>query len=144
MSATEPLCRLIGIDPYKLSKEEYLILEAELFYSVCEELKEIFRIQHKEYFRLTKYTVEMESIMLEQNFLRFVINDILSTKEYTIEGIAYYVDTHTDVVSEVILGHNLNPSAILLHRTIGLHRSVRGDLYKTIMQKIIEKYLIAA
>ncbi len=144
MSAPEPLCRLIGIDPDSLSREEFLILEAELFYSVCEELKEIVRKQHKEYFRVSKFTIEMENKVLEQNYLRFVFNDILSTQEYTLEGLAYYVDSHADVVHEVILGRNLNPSAILLYKAIELHRSLRGDFYKTIIQKIIDKYSLAA
>ena len=143
MAATEPLCHLIGIDSYKLSREEFLILEAELFYSVCEELKEIFRMQYKEYFRLTKLTKEMENIMLEHHFLRFIINDTLSTKEYSVEGFAYYIDTHADVVNEIISGNNVNPSAMLLRRAIGLHRSVRGELYQAIIQKIIKKYLVA-
>lgn len=144
MSALEPLCRLIGIDPQKLSREEFLILEGELFYNICEELKEIFRKQYKEYFRLSKFTLEMENSMLEQNYLRFVFNDILSTQEYTLEGLAYYVGSHADVVYEVILGSNFNPSAILLHKAIALHRSLRGDLYKTIIKKIVEKYSVAA
>ncbi len=46
MSATKPLCYLIGIHPAKFSKEENFLLEAELFLRICEELKEIFR--HKE------------------------------------------------------------------------------------------------
>lgn len=144
MSAIEPLCRLIGINPYKLSREENLILEADLFYSICKELKEIFRVHHKEYFRLTKFTADMEMVMLEQNFLRFVINDILSTNEYTIEGFAHYVDVHIDVVHEIILGRNLNPSALLLQRAIELHKTLRGDLYKKIIQNILEKYSVAA
>lgn len=144
MSAIEPLHRLIGINPHGLSGEECVLLEAELFYSICEELKEFFRNQYKEYFCLMKFTIDMENVMLEENFIRFVIRDILSTKEYTLEGIAHYVNIHEDVVHEMILGRNSNPSALLLRKTIELHRSVRGDLYNTIMKKITEKYFAAA
>lgn len=38
MPALEPLCHLIGINSQKLSKDEMLLLEAELFARICEEL----------------------------------------------------------------------------------------------------------
>ena len=144
MSTTEPLCRLIGIDPKTLSKEESMLLEAELFYNICEELTDHFKKQHKDYFRLMKLTKEMENVMLEENFIRLVMKDILSTNEYTLDGIANYTDTHEDVVREVILGRNSNPSAMLLRKTIELHRLVRSELYGEFMKKIAEKYLTAA
>ncbi len=144
MPAIEPLCRFIGIDPNKLSREESLLLEAELFYRICEELKEHFRQKHSEYFRTMKFTKEMENEMLEEIFLRFVINDILATKEYTIEGIAWYMNLHEDIIQETLLGKNTNPSAMLLRKTIELHRTVRAELYKNFAKRIIEKMLIAA
>ena len=58
MSAMEPLCRLIGIDPYKLSKEECIFLEAELLYSICEELKEYFREAAQRLFSFNEFTME--------------------------------------------------------------------------------------
>jgi len=104
MAATELLCHLVGVDPSKLSREEILILEAELFARICEELREIFREQYRDYFRLMKFTVEKENAMLEANFVRLVIKDILSTEEYNLSGVAYYADTHEDVIHEVVDG----------------------------------------
>src|SRR5438132_9599080 len=69
MAATQLLCHLVGIDPSKLSREEILILEAELFARICEELNEIFRNQHRDYFHLMKLTIEKENAMLEANFV---------------------------------------------------------------------------
>jgi len=144
MAATELLCHLVGVDPSKLSREEILILEAELFARICEELREIFREQYRDYFRLMKFTVEKENAMLEANFVRLVIKDILSTEEYNLSGVAYYADTHEDVIHEVVDGRNTNPSATLLRRCIDLHRSVRRDLYHAIMKKIAMEYLAVA
>jgi len=144
MPATEPLCRLIGINPSDLSREECIFLEAELLYGICEELKENFRKQYSEYFRLMKFTMEMENAMLEENLPHLMIKDILITKEYTLEGIAHYVNTHEDVVHEIISGLNRNPSAMLLRRVIELHKLVRSELYKEIMKKIVAKYGVAA
>jgi len=136
MTAMEPLCHLIGINSYELSRKENFFLEAELFTRICEELKEIFREEHKNYFRLMKFTVEKENTMLETYFIQLIIKDILSTGEYTLEGIANYTNIHEDIIQEVINGRNTTPSAILLRRIIELHRSIRRELYLTIMKKI--------
>lgn len=144
MSAIEPLCHLAGINPNKLTKEESLLLEIELFARICEELKEAFKKQHKEYFRLMKLTTEKENTMLESKFVRLIIQDILSTGEYSLEGIAYYTNTHEDIIQETYIGKNTNPSAALLRKIIELHRTVRRDLYQTIMKKIAVEYLAAA
>lgn len=144
MSAMEPLCRLMEINPRTLTKEENILLEIELFAHICGELKEIFREQNREYFRLMKFTIEMENTMLEAKFVRSIIQDILSTDEYNLEGIAYYTDTHGDVLQEVYSGQNSSPSATLLLKIIELHRTVRHDLYLQMMKKIASKYLVAA
>lgn len=140
----EPLCHLMGINSNKLPKEEYLLLEAELFIRICEGVKEFFREQHKDYFRLMKFTVEKENTMLESNFVRFIANDIISTKEYDLNGIARYSDTPEDVIQEVIDGRNIRPSVTFLWRLIELHRSVRRDLYDRIIKKIVSNYLAVA
>jgi hypothetical protein len=136
MAAMEPLCHLAGLKSSRLTKEENLILEANLFTCVCEELKEIFRKQYKDYFHLLNFTRDMENAMLEKYFVRLIINDILSTKEYTLSGIARYTNTHEDVVEEILLERNTNPSALFLRRLIELHRSIRPTLYSAIMKKI--------
>jgi len=143
MSAIEPLCHLIGVDPNTLTKEENILLEIELFTRICEELMEVFREQNREYFRLMKFTIEKENKMLESKFIRSIIQDILSTQEYNLEGIAHYTDSHEDVIQEVYTGQNQSPSATLLRKIVELHRVVRYDLYMQITKKIISKYLAA-
>src|SRR3990167_8857747 len=93
MSAIQPLCDLFPINIQKLSKMEMLILEAELFIHVCDALKNIIRAEFQDYFCLIKLHIEKEEKMLETQFIRCVIKDILSTEEYTLTGIACY--THT-------------------------------------------------
>ncbi len=144
MSAMKPLSCLIGINSAVLSKKENFILEAGLFVRICEELIEVFREQRKDYFRLMKFTIEKENSMLEGKFAQWLINDILSTNEYTIIGIAYYTDSYEDVILEIIAGLNENPSAIFLRKLINLHMSVRKDLYNVIIKKIVSQYLAAA
>src|SRR3990167_4180813 len=100
MSAMEPLCHLFGTNHRYFSKEENILLEAELFVRVCEELKFILRDNLKNYFCVLKFTTEMENAMLESNFARLILQDILSTDDYTLNGIAHYTNTHEDVGKE--------------------------------------------
>lgn len=137
MPAIEPLCSLIGVNKASLSKEESFLLEAELFIRIYEELKKYQKSEYKDYFRSIKLTNAMEDSMLEMNFVRAIIKDILATEEYTIEGIAQYTDTHQDVVEEVVTGLNSCPSAIFVRKAIELHRSVRKELYDMIMKKVM-------
>lgn len=136
MSAVEPLYQLFRINTSLLSKEENILLEAELFIRVCTELKEIFREQHQCYFNLMNFTIEEENNMLETKFARLIIKDILSTNEYTMAGIACYTDSYEEVVEEIIMGLNVNPSAIFIRRLIDLHKLVRREIYVKIINKI--------
>jgi len=140
MPAMEPLCQMLGINFNELSKEENLILEAKLFTHIYEELKEIIKAQYKDYFQLMKFNEDMENMMIETEFLRCVINDILSTEEYSLPGIACYTNTPEDVIHEVIIGNNSNPSFAFSRRIIELHCTVRPNVYQAIIKKIIENY----
>ena len=144
MPALKPLCYLMRIQPDSLTKEENTLLEIELFTRIHEELKEIFKQQYKEYFRLLKFTLEKEDTMIETKCMRLIIQDILSTNEYDLNGIAYYTNTHEEVIQEIYMEQNTNPSSILLRKIIELHRVVRHDLYLQIAKKIASKYLSVA
>jgi hypothetical protein len=139
MSAIDPLFHLTGVDVSTLTPQEKFLLELELFSRICEELKEIFRERHRSYFNLMKFSIEKEDHMLESQYIQFIINDILSTGEYNLKGIACYTNTFEDVVMESMAGINKSPSAMFLRKLIDLHRSVRRDLYDLVMKRIVEK-----
>jgi hypothetical protein len=140
MPSEELLCRLAGIMPNNLSKEESIIIEAELFTRLYEKLKEFYKEKQKDYFKLLKFDKEMEMLMFEKNFTRCVINDILSTNEYTLSGIAYYTETPEEIVFEIASGHNTNPSVDFFRKIVEIHRTVRSDLYRALMEKILFEY----
>ncbi len=79
--------------------------------------------------------------MLEGNFIRLVINDILLTEEYTVQGIACYTQTPEDVIYDIAMGNNLAPSFPLSRKIIEIHRSIRPDLYSNILKKILSNSL---
>lgn len=138
MSSTLPLCHLLEINSIKLSKEANQILEAELFTYLCKEFKEIFRQKYTDYFRLMKMNKLMENMMLETNCVRLIIDDILATEAYTLEGIACYTDTHEDIIHEIMIGRNTDPSYSIVRKIIELHKSVRPNLYNDLVNKIIK------
>lgn len=143
MAATELLSYLVGINPRNLTSLEKFILEVELLTRIYEELKEIYKTKNKDYFSLLKSTTKKEDDMLEAKFLCFVINDILSTEEYSLEGIAHHTQIPEDVVCDVVLGKNQMPSLALSQKIIDLHRSVRPDLYREVIKKVTDKYFTA-
>ena len=136
MAAIKLFCTWMEVNLSNLSRGEVILLEADFFTRLCMELKEVFRKQNQEYFRLMKFSKHKENSMLEANFVRFIIEDTLSTGEYDMIGVAHYTDFHEDVIQEVIDGRNTNPSAALLRKSIDLHRSVRRELYSSIVKKI--------
>lgn len=135
MSTIEYLCRSIGINPHQLSKEENQILEAELFYLLCKELNSIFKTEFELYFRLIKFNPLMEEIMIEENFMRCIVNDLVCSESYTLSGIATYTQTPEDIIQEIAIGKNTNPSLHLARKIIELHRNTRPELYKKILEK---------
>lgn len=137
MPAIEPLCHLIGIKSKSLPKKKLMILEAILFARICKELMETFRTRYKEYFRLMNFTKQMENKMLDANFVRFIIEDVLQTKEYDLDGIAHYTNTPVDVIHEILQGINTNPSVDIFRRSIELHIQVKREFYSEIIKKIV-------
>jgi hypothetical protein len=140
MPAILGLTKLLEINQHFLCKEEILLLEADLFFRVCAELKTYFREQLRDYFKLMKFDKKKELTMLDENFVALIIKDVLLSQEYTVEGIAHYTNFPEDIFYEIIEGRNATPSAHLLQRTIELHRSVRPALYDSIIKKITSEY----
>jgi len=141
MSERKSLCFLLGMTLENFSKEELLLFEAEIFIRIYKELIEFFKKKYDEYFRIMKFTTEMEKNMLETNFICLIVNDILSTQEYTIEGIAFYTNIHEEVLCGFASGLNTKPSAEALLRMIEIHILVRKDLYDSIKKKLAMEFL---
>ena len=136
MAALELLCHLMGIDPNQFSKEENLILEAELYTRIFSELWESFRSQYQDYFQLFKFNVEMEAMMMEINFIRCLINDILKSEAYTLSGIAYYTQTPEEVIQDLIIGHKVSHVITFTRKLIELHKTIKPDIYQKVIKKI--------
>jgi hypothetical protein len=136
MAALELLCHYLGIDSKQFSKEENLILEADLYTRISDELWESYRSQYKDYFHLFKCNLEKENMMMELNFIRCLIDDILKSEAYTLSGIAYYTQTPEEVIQDLLIGHKISQIITFPRRLIELHKSIRPDMYQNILKKI--------
>jgi len=143
MSSNEPFSRLMRINPDNLTKGENFLLELDLLVRLCEKLNDFFTEHHKDFIAM-KFNTDLENANLEAKLLYLIIWDIQSTQEYTVEGMARYIDTYEDVIIEVFSGRNKHPSATLLRKTIELHRTIRRELYNSIIKKIVSEYLMIA
>lgn len=137
MASLIPLSHLLGINTKFLSKTENHFFEAALFSGICAELKVIFREEYLNYFHLMKFTNNKEDNILEMNLMRLILRDILLSEDYTLEGIANHTNTHIDVINEIALGLNQNPSSLFVRRIIELHKMVKPVLYQQIVKKIL-------
>lgn len=137
MPALELLCHFIGIDSKQFTKEENLILEAELYRYFSNELSMLFRSQYQNYFQLLKLNDEMEKMIMEINFIRYFINDILKSEAYTLSGIAYYTQMPEEVIQDLFIGHKVSPIIAFTRKLIELHKIIRPEIYQNIIKKLI-------
>lgn len=136
MSAPSPFHKLFSISVRELSKDEIHLLEGDLFTRLCKELMENISLQYQTYLSLIKTNNEKENPMNETFLIRSVVNDILASQEYTLPGIAYYTDTPEEIIADISAGRNISPSFALGRKILELHRSIRPNLYRSIIDKI--------
>lgn len=137
MSIGELLSWFFREDYRKLSRAESILLEGVILVNVMEELLALFKDRDQEYRKLLKNEFYKEDETMDVNFLRHVVNDIVSTNEYTLEGIAHVIRMPLDAVLEIVTGLNTNPSLMLAAKIIKLHSDVRREFYKALMRKIV-------
>lgn len=136
MAAIEKLCHLLGGNPKYLSYEENLLLEADLFTQICHTLETLYKTEINQFSVNTKAGKTI--FMLETQLLSFVINDILRTEDYSLTGIAYQTQIPEEVIYDILIGKNHSPSLDTSRRIIDLHRSVRPELYRAVIRKVLE------
>ena len=89
------------------------------------------------YQELSLFTHETGSTMENNSTIRNLVNDLLASDEYSIDGLATYTGYPEDVIYDIAAGMNTNPTLLLAIRIIELHIMFRRDLYNEIAQKII-------
>lgn len=140
MATMEYLCCAAGVDPKLLSKEENLLLEAALVSSLCDELAQIYQIKIPA--NLSKNFQENKNMMTYGNIINLILQDLIKSNDYTISGVASYSNVPEEVIYDIAIGSNNNPSLEVSRKIIELHKTARHDLYQKVMQKITSNYMI--
>lgn len=94
---------------------------------------------HLLYQELTHYLDNTGSTMETNSTIRNLVNDLLSSNEYSIDGLATYTGYPEDVIFDIAAGMNNNPTLVLAIKIIELHILYRQDLYIDIAKRIAGK-----
>jgi hypothetical protein len=72
--------------------------------------------------------------MLDYNFMKYLVKEIILSGEYNVEGIALYTYTSPDIIYDIVAGVNQNPSFITCCRLIELHQMIKPKLYEEALE----------
>lgn len=122
-----------------LSKPEQNIFKAYLLNHLYQNARQLCQMYYLQYFKFLKNHYQ-EDEMIDAGVIRFLINDIIATEEYSLEGVANYLRVPLDVVVDLVTGININPSLALSTKIIELHTTVRKTVYGEIIKKIAENH----
>ncbi len=118
-----------------LLEGERCFLEIKLLIHFYEGLLELFNNRYNDYLKLIQSNYERNWTSIK--FMQELIKDILATEEYTLSGIAEYSNIPEEVLYDVAAGVNDNPSFDISRKLFQLHMTLRPDIYKNILQKVI-------
>jgi len=129
-------CHSIHFKLSKLDQLEIELLENLIFEEVYQHIQTVIKAEKQAYCKLIHAKSELEDDMLEKGILVYLINDLINSGDYTLQGVANYTHTPEDVLIDICIGKNTSPSYILLRRIVLLHRFVRPAFYDGILKKI--------
>ena len=141
MSKTDLVGCLFGQKASKLSKAEKLLLEIIIVARFYQELSNFFKSRYRNYHSLIKHYLIQEENMFNVKLMPEIINDIIATKQYSLAGIAIHTQIPEEVLSDVAIGINNNPTLEFSRKIFELHMGVRRHLYDEIMRKIVSDNL---
>lgn len=82
----------------------------------------------------------LESYVMDNKILQFLLRHIVETEEYTLEGIAYYTRIPLDVIVDVASGQNTQISATTWTRIIDLYIEVKPEISQALFNKLFTLY----
>lgn len=88
--------------------------------------------------QLEKSHLLMECYTVDSKIIQFLIQSIVDTKEYTLEGIARYTRIPFDVIFDAACGNNVELSVTLWVRVILLYIQIKPDVAQLLFDKLNE------
>lgn len=88
--------------------------------------------------RQNQNNLSMECYTMDSQIIRFLIQDIVATEEYTLEGIAFHTRIPFDVILDAACGKCNNFSITLWARIASLYFQVKPEITKVFFAKLLE------
>ncbi|OGT36243.1 MAG: hypothetical protein A3F11_06800 [Gammaproteobacteria bacterium RIFCSPHIGHO2_12_FULL_37_14] len=80
----------------------------------------------------------MECYAMDSKIIQLLIQGIVETGEYTLEGIAFYTRIPFDVIYDAACGINNQFSITLWARVVDLYTQVKPDVAQVLIDKLLE------
>lgn len=115
------------------AKNERKVLQVVLLSYLQKILCDLFgiRIQDEE-------NISMECYVMDSKIMQLLIQGIIETGEYTLEGIAYYTRIPFDVIYEAACGISNQFSITPWARVVDLYMQVKPDIAQVLIDKLLE------
>lgn len=113
------------------------ILKAFLIYRLYHFVKKIYQVNHPLDQRHDDYS-KQENYSMDNKLIQFIINEILVTGEYSLEGIARYTRIPFDVIYDAASGINPKISVTSWIQIINLYLQVKPQLAALFTEKLVE------
>lgn len=123
------LINLLGFKTKNTTKKEILILEIIIHFYIFQNLYNFFNEELKE--------IDMEGRMFDGEIIRRLANDLISSDDYSLAGLAKYTGYPEEVIYELIVGLNHNPTIGLANKIIELHVMSRREQYMAFLKEAI-------
>lgn len=81
---------------------------------------------------------KMEYFEMDNKIIQFMIQSIVDSEEYTLEGIALYTRIPFDVIFDAACGNSNQLSATLWAKVVDLFLQVRPDVAQLLIAKLLE------
>ena len=80
----------------------------------------------------------MEHSFMDNKVMQFLIQSILDTEEYTLEGIAIYTHIPFDVIYDITCGINKQASITTWAKLVDLYLRTKPDILPMLINKLLE------
>ncbi|TAK72321.1 MAG: hypothetical protein EPO11_10210 [Gammaproteobacteria bacterium] len=123
----------------KLSFLEKKLIDFHRFQLLLQIANAAYEKHYQAYFELFKLNENIRETMKIQNLAQFVVNSIILTGEYNINGLAYYANTTIDIIEDIKRGNLIYPSYYVMNKLLEIFFYVNKQLCEEIWEKLFEQ-----
>lgn len=123
------------LPPITLTDKENILLGGYFMNLLYKRTKRICQKYHNKNEANNNYADSEE--LMDRYLSSYLIQDLLQTGNFTLNGLAYEIRTPVDVIVDIASGLKINQSPALLHKLIKLHVITNKSWYSEIIKRIL-------